>query len=58
MKNFLHLFIGSMCIIGFVNSMILYYKYDSNWKMSLFCIFMGLVSCMAAISEIKEYLKK
>ena len=57
MKNFLHLFIGSMCIIGFVNSMVLYCKYDSNWKISLFCIFMGLVNCMAAISEIKDYLK-
>lgn len=57
MKNFLHLFIGSMCIIGFVCAMMSVYKYGSNWKISLFYIFVGLINCMLAISEIKDYLK-
>lgn len=57
MKEFLHLFVGSMCIIGFVCAMMSAYKNTSNLKILLFCIFMGLVNCMTAISEIKDYLK-
>jgi len=46
-----------MCIIGFVCAMMSAYKYASNLKILLFYMFVGLMNCMAAISEIKDYLK-
>ena len=52
MKEFLRLFVGSMCIIGFVCAMMSAYKYTSNLKILLFYMFVGLMNCMAAISEI------
>lgn len=57
MKRFMHLFVGSICIIGFVCAMMSAYKYVSNLKMFLFYMFVGLMNCMFAISEIKDYLK-
>ena len=57
MKRFMHLFVGSICIIGFVCAMMSAYKYASNLKMFLFYMFVGLMNCMLAISEIKDYLK-
>ena len=57
MKRFMYLFGGSICIIGFVCAMMSAYKYASNLKMFLFYMFVGLMNCMAAISEIKDYLK-
>lgn len=57
MKEFLRLFVGSICIIGFVCAMMSVYKYTPNLKMFLFYMFVGLMNCMLAISEIKDYLK-
>jgi hypothetical protein len=57
MKRFMHLFVGSICIIGFVCAMMSAYKYASNLKILLFYMFVGLMNCMFAISEIKDYLK-
>ena len=53
----MHLFVGSICIIGFVCAMMSAYKYASNLKILLFYMFVGLMNCMLAISEIKDYLK-
>lgn len=55
MKRFMHLFVGSICFIGFVCAMMSAYKYASNLKILLFYVFVGLMNCMFAISKIKDY---
>jgi hypothetical protein len=58
MEKFFSLFTCSMCIIGFVNSMAISYKYGPNLKVSLFSMVMGLVCCMAFIYQLKEYFRE